>query len=92
MVTNRTLDPKKDTLQETHEVSMKWVKADAGLFDYSHSRPLPQRTAQKAIDYIATITKQYPFQIRFAMAQPLWERFAQEWCDTGDEKKALRVI
>ena len=89
---NLTLDPKRDTLQETPNTSMRWTKVEKGEFEYSHSRPLPTETAQKAIDYIAAITSKYPFQIRFAMAKPLWERFATEWCNTGDEKESLRVI
>ena len=88
----KTLHPEKDTLQETHEVSMKWTKAENGVFDYKHSRPLPQETAQKAIDYIAVITKDYPFQLRYALAIAHWERFAQVWCDTGNESEALKVI
>lgn len=86
------IHPEKDTLQETPDVSMRWVVAEEGDFDYSHSRPLPKETAQKAIDYIAVLTKQYPFQLRYTMAIPLWERFAETWCNTGDEEEALRVI
>lgn len=88
----QTLHPKRDTLQETPDVSMRWTDVKKGEFEYTHSRPLPNDTAQKAIDYIAAITAKYPFQIRFAMATPLWERFAETWCNTGDEEEALRVI
>jgi len=85
-------DNERDTLQETPEKSSKWTKAENTMFDYDHRRPLPTITAQKAIDYINAIVKQYPFQIRYAMARPLWERFCDEWCTSGDEAKALRGI
>lgn len=86
------LHPKQDTLQETTEVSMRWTDVKKGEFEYTHSRPLSNETAQRAIDYIAAITAKYPFQIRYAMAIPLWERFTEVWCNTGDEEEALRVI
>jgi hypothetical protein len=82
----------KDTLQESPEKSMRWTKAENTKFDYEHRRPLPTATAQHAIDYIDAIVRKYPFQIRYAMAIPLWERFAEEWCSSGDEAKALRGI
>jgi hypothetical protein len=82
----------KDTLQETPEKSAKWAKAENTKFDYNHRRPLPTTVAQHAIDYISVIVKDYPFQLRYAMAIPLWERFAEEWCVSGDEAKALRGI
>lgn len=88
----RILDAEKDIVNDDVAFHLKWTDAEKTKFPYEHSRPLPQETAQKAIDYIAVITKRYPFQIRWAMARPLWERFAKEWCDTGDEQKALRVI
>lgn len=81
-----------DTLQDSPKVALKWKSSDKGMFPYTHSRQLPKEVAQKAIDYIAVLTEEYPFQIRYAMAVPLWKRFAQEWCDTGDEQKSLRVI
>jgi len=86
------LDLKKDVLTDDPKIHMRWVFAENGMFDYSHSRPLPHEVAQKAIDYIAAITKRYPFQMRYILARAHWERFAQEWCDTGDERSALRVI
>lgn len=82
----------RDTLQETPEKSAKWTKVEHTMFDYDHKRPLPNVTAQHAIDYIDAIVKVYPFQLRYAMAKPLWERFAEEWCASGDEAKALRGI
>jgi hypothetical protein len=82
----------RDTLQESPDKSAKWTNVENTMFDYNHKRPLPNVTAQHAIDYINVIVKQYPFQLRYAMAKPLWERFAEEWCSSGDETKALRVI
>lgn len=81
-----------DIAEDTAESSLRWSSAEKELFPYPHTRPLRTETAQKAIDYIAHITAKYPFQMRYAMAMPLWKRFAREWCDTGDEQKALRVI
>lgn len=82
-------DDDKDTLQE--KPSTGWKASDGG-FEWEHSRPLPLETAQKAMQYIGVLTKQYPFQLRYVMALPLWHRFSQEWCETGDETKALKAI
>lgn len=71
---------------------MRWANVAAGEFEYTHGRQLPTETAQKAIDYIAAITQKYPFQIRYAMAIPLWERFAMTWCDSGSEEESLNAI
>jgi hypothetical protein len=80
-----------DTLQDTY-VKPKWRNVDHTRFPYSHSRDLPVEVASQAINYIDAIVKQYPFQLRYTMALPLWKRFTQEWCDTGDIEKSLRVI
>lgn len=84
--------PEKDTLRDRPEKSSKWKKASKGMFPYKHNRPLTAKQAQRAIDYIDVIVKKYPFQIRYAMALPLWYRFADEWCATGNEQEALRAI
>ena len=82
-----------DTLQDKPNASNKWRDVDGkGLLPYNHTRLLPKKTAKKAIDYIDVLVRGYPFQLRYAMAIPLWERFAQEWCDTGNEESSLRVI
>lgn len=81
-----------DTLQEETKPAMKWTKVEREMFPYTHSRPLPHAVGQRALDYIAVLTKQYPFQIRYAMAIPLWKRFAQEWCDTGNEVASIAKI
>lgn len=69
-----------------------WKKASKDVFPYRHGRPLPMEIEQRAIDYISVLVKQFPFQLQFVMALPLWERFAQAWCETGDEQKAMRDI
>lgn len=80
-----------DTLQDRY-VEPKWTDVTKTRFPYSHGRPLPNEVAQKAIDYINVIAKQYPFQIRYTMVLPLWKRFAETWCETGDVEKSMRVI
>lgn len=84
--------PEQDTLMDSPEKSLRWTELSNQMFPYEHPRPLPNKVAQKAIEYIDAIVKEYPFQLRFHMATPLWERFADEWCATGDEGKALRGI
>ena len=84
--------PERDTLQETPDKSSRWTKVSETMFDYNHPRPLPNDTAQKAIDYINVIVKEFPFQIRYHMAVPLWERFSDAWCETGNESESLRAI
>ncbi len=80
----------KDTLRE--KPSKKWMSVENPMLDYRHSRPLPKVTAKKAIKYIDQLVSIYPFQIRYAMAIPLWERFAQAWCDGSSEEQALNAI
>jgi hypothetical protein len=82
----------KDTVSEEPAPHLGWKSAENPSFPYEHGRPLETATAQKALDYISAIVRPYPFQLRYAMALPLWERFAREWCDTGDVQKALRAI
>jgi hypothetical protein len=84
--------PERDTLQESPEKKASWTDVSTTMFEYDHPRPLPNVVAQKAIDYIETIVKGFPFQIRYHMAIPLWERFAEEWCSTGDEDRSLGAI
>lgn len=85
------ISTEQDTLQDTY-TTPKWSDVEKTRFPYKHSRPLPQDVAHEAIVYINVIAKQYPFQLRYVMVLPHWKRFAQEWCDSGDVKKALRVI
>lgn len=84
--------PELDTFTDDPVRVMRWTKAEKVKFPYEHSRPLPTTTAQAALDYIKVLTEGFPLQIRYAMALPLWYRFADAWCDTGDEQESLRVI
>lgn len=84
--------PDRDTLQDAPDKHLKWTIVNNESFQYRHKRPLPRKAAREAIKYINVLTRQYPFQLRYAMAIPLWERFSQEWCESGDLKKSLRGI
>lgn len=84
---NKSQDTCVDTIDMHASYSLK-----AGIFPYTHGRPLPKKTANKAVKYIRAITSKYPFQLRMMLALPLWEKFAQEWCETGDELKSLKAI
>jgi hypothetical protein len=61
-------------------------------FNYYHTRYLPPDVARKALRYIVAIVAKYPFQARRGLASPLWARFCEEWCETGDELKSLKAI
>ena len=82
-----------DTDQYRHdEFDNEGDRIELGVFTYEHHRTLDKATAEKAHVYIRAIVAKYPFQLRYAMARPLWERFCKEWCATGDEERALRAI
>jgi hypothetical protein len=82
----------RDTYQPDNK-PMAWLDVSkGGYFPYEHKRTLLQPDAEQALKYIKAITAKYPMQLRYAMAVPLWNRFAQTWCETGDLKKALRGI
>jgi hypothetical protein len=82
----------KDTLKDSVGKHMGWTDLSNKAFPYDHGRPLPLASGQQAINYIAAITRKYPFQLRYSMAMPLWDRFCETWCDTGDEQKSLLAI
>jgi hypothetical protein len=86
------VDETKDRLQDLPEKSLKWQDVERMLFPYAHPRPLPRDTAEKAINYIKAIVRDYPFQLQYTMALPYWERFSQVWCESGDEDKSMREI
>jgi hypothetical protein len=88
----RNWDADKDTLTETVGKTQQWTSVKKRAFPYEHSRPLPLTTAKAGLAYITSLVKPYPFQLRYVMARPLWFRFTEAWCDTGDEKKALLAI
>ena len=85
-----------DKCVETPEKHMKWMNVKYVGGDspvpYHHTRMLPHSTGKKALKYIEAITSEYPFQIRYAMMLPLWYRFTEAWCDSGDEKVSLLAI
>lgn len=56
------------------------------------ARPLSDTYAELAVMYIRECTKQYPFQMRHYLGEPMWMRFCQSWSNTGDFKKAMRAI
>ncbi len=89
-----TWDTLKDSCTDNPRRAMKWVDVspDNQKLPYVHSRGLPLKVAGRATSYIAELTKGYPFQIRYTMAIPLWERFCSEWCETGDTEKSLMSI
>jgi len=82
----------KDTCTESPNFS--WVNVSEGRasFPYEHGRPLTYKTAKRALTYIKHLVSGYPHQLRYTMAKPLWERFCQEWCDTGSESEAMKAI
>jgi hypothetical protein len=86
-------DPEEDTLKDKLADQKQW-RLEGNVFRYTHQlRPPPsQETAFKAIAYIRALTSKYPFQLRKVIALPLWDRFQEVWCDTGDEEKSLRSI
>ena len=83
---------KLDRCIEKPTKHMAWHSIKEFMMPYTHNRPLPKRSAKRALDYIAAITKSYPFQLRYSMALPLWYRFCQAWCETGEEGVALNAI
>jgi hypothetical protein len=85
-------DADRDTLTEPIGKTQSWASVDKQAFPYEHSRPLPKVTAQKALALIEAEVKPFPFQLRYVMARPLWFRFTETWCNTGDEKKALLSV
>ena len=55
-------------------------------------RDLPEYHAEQARQYIAVVCQRYPLQVRVLLGLPMWLRFCQAWHDTGDRRKAMRVI
>jgi hypothetical protein len=88
----RNWSPEKDTLRENPGKHLKWTDVSNTMMPYAHQRPLPAKTAEHALNYISAIVRKYPFQLRYSMAMPLWDRFCEEWCETGDERKSLLAI
>ena len=61
-------------------------------FPWEHDRNLKVNEAKEAINRIDAEVAGFPFQIRYAMALPLWYRYAAMYCETGDQEKALAEI
>ena len=55
-------------------------------------RALPDYDAEQARRYIAVICERYPLQVRVLLGLPMWLRFCDAWQNTGDRRKAMRVI
>lgn len=53
---------------------------------------LPEHWGEEAKKYIRTCTRDYPFQMRFFLGEPMWLRFCDVWAHTGDIRKAMRAI
>jgi hypothetical protein len=87
----KILSRRRDSLDTCIE-SYKSYSSNDYRFIYRHTRPLPRQIADKAIRYIISISKKYPFQVRMQIAMPLWDRFCQEWCETGDDIKSLKAV
>lgn len=87
----KRFNPEHDTCQDKITDIKRYTLEGKG-FRYEHGRPLPDETAIHAVDYIRELVKKYPFQLRYVLALPLWKRFSEAWCDTGDEGKSLRAI
>jgi hypothetical protein len=92
-------DKKKDVYTGDPSKHMVWANQNtirmdgSGRFlNYIHDRPLSNDDCQEALDYIAALVKVYPVQLRYAMARPLWNRFCEAWCDSGDLKASLNAI
>jgi hypothetical protein len=92
-------DKTKDVFAEDPSKHMVWADQKTIMFDgsgkylnYRHNRVLSNKDCQTALDFIASLVKIYPVQLRYAMARPLWNRFCEAWCDSGDLKASLLSI
>lgn len=69
------------------------LESDEGVpFPLFNKRPLTQFQADRAVDYIRACVTQYPFNIRWSFALPMWQRFSETWDSTGDIEKSLKDI
>lgn len=84
--------------EEAQPLVLKWPCDDdcKDIFGESmavkKTRDLPVEHEARAVAYIETIVKKYPFQLRAEMARPMWHRFLDVWNDTGKLHLAMRVI
>ena len=84
----------QDVCNESVSESMGWTKVDKDTlkFPYNHERALVVADAERAVRKIEEEVKVFPFQIRYSMALPLWNRFANMYCQSGDVELALGYI
>ena len=68
------------------------VPDKCGEFKLQKRRELPEELKSRATAYILTILKRYPFQLWPELSLPMFHRFLDVWNDTGDRRKAMRVI
>jgi hypothetical protein len=80
------------TESPTPHLGWKVVNQSHLGFPYHHDRMLGVNHASAAIKVIDSKVKDFPFQIRYAMALPLWYRYADMYCATGDQDKAIGSI
>lgn len=88
-------DEEQDTLYDSPDTAGQWWRVENKAFYYNHGRGVSVENVQRALDRIKEVlddVERIPFQLQYHMALPLWERFAEEYCDTGDVEKALRAI
>ncbi len=81
-----------DTCREKPEDLPRLYQLDGLPYPFINSRPMPRALAWTAMDFIRELTKKYPFNIRYDMGQPMWERFTEAWDLTKDQSQSLKVI
>lgn len=83
-----------DRCSESPVSHMGWTKVNKDFlgFPYEHQRTLRVVDAESAVKKIEEEVSVFPFQIRYAMAMPLWLRFADMYCQSGDVALALEYI
>ena len=84
----------KDRCTEKPQKHLGWKKVNNNFlgFPWEHDRVLKVSHAQEAVNKIDAQVRVFPFQLRYAMARPLWYRYANMYCETGDQDKAMAEI
>jgi hypothetical protein len=86
---------KDDTCHDTPKpLTIEWPCSARVCGDLlvKKTRNLPEEHKLKAIFYIEMILRGVPFQLRYAMAQPMIHRFLDVWNSTGSFRKAMSAI
>lgn len=78
--------------EPTKHLGWKVVNPSHLGFPWEHDRSIKVNQAKEAISKIDEAVAGFPFQIQYAMALPLWYRYAAMFCETGDQEKALAEI